>query len=63
MLTLELRGLQESRATREAQLQDQQRKLAEGLRENIQLLQLRLQEAEAFNGDSGHVTHGKSNPR
>ncbi len=63
VLTLELRGLQESRATREAQLQDQQRKLAEGLRENIQLLQLRLQEAEAFNGDSGHVTHGKSNPR
>ena len=62
-LALEMRGLQESRVAREAQLQDKQRKLAEGLRENIQHLQLRLQEAEAFNADSDPVPHGKSSPR
>jgi CheY-like chemotaxis protein len=62
-LNLELRGLRESQAAREAELRDRQRKLAEGLRENIQLLQSRLQEAEAFGGDSNGATHGKSNGR
>jgi CheY-like chemotaxis protein len=45
-LDLELRGLRERQAARETELQDKQRKLAEGLRESIQLFQLRLQEAE-----------------
>jgi len=58
-LNLELGGLRESQAARETELRDKQRKLAENLRENIQLLQLRLQEAEAPNGDSGKVTLGK----
>jgi DNA-binding response OmpR family regulator/ribosomal protein L34E len=62
-LNLELRGLRESQAAREAELRDRQRKLAEGLRENIQLLQSRLQEAEAFSGDSNGAIHGKSNGR
>ncbi len=62
-LNLELRGLRESQAAREAELRDRQRKLAEGLRENIQLLQSRLQEAEAFGGDANGATHGKSNGR
>ncbi len=62
-LNLELRGLRESQAARESELRDRQRKLAEGLRENIQLLQSRLQEAEAFGGDSNGATHGKSNGR
>ena len=62
-LNLELRGLRESQAAREAELRDRQRKLAEGLRENIQLLQSRLQEAEAFGGDSNGAPHGKSNGR
>jgi DNA-binding response OmpR family regulator len=62
-LNLELRGLRENQAAREAELRDRQRKLAEGLRENIQLLQSRLQEAEAFGGDSNGATHGKSNGR
>ena len=34
-LNLELRGLRESQAAREAELRDRQKKLAEGLRENI----------------------------
>ena len=51
-LNLELRGLRESQAARDAELRDKQKKLAEGLRENIQLLQLKLQEAEALGGDS-----------
>jgi DNA-binding response OmpR family regulator/ribosomal protein L34E len=58
-LNLELCGLRESQAARETELRDKQRKLAESLRENIQLLQLRLQEAETSNGDSGKVTQGK----
>ena len=58
-LNLELRGLRESQTARETELRDKQRKLAENLRENIQLLQLRLQEAETSNGDSGKVTPGK----
>ena len=62
-LNLELRGLRESQAAREAELQDRQRKLAEGLRENIQLLQLRLQEAENFNGDPGEASPGKTKSR
>jgi CheY-like chemotaxis protein len=62
-LNLELRGLRENQAAREVELRDKQKKLAESLRENIQLLQLRLQEAEAFNGDSGGVSNGKPNLR
>jgi len=58
-LNLELCGLRESQTARETELRDKQRKLAESLRENIQLLQLRLQEAETSNGDSGKVTNGK----
>jgi CheY-like chemotaxis protein len=60
-LNLELRELRESRAAYEAGVQEKQRKLAEGLRENIQLLQLRLQEAESLNGDSG--TGSRVKPR
>ena len=59
----ELQGLRESQAARDAEMQDRQRKLAEGLRQNIQLLQSRLQEAEAFSGDFNGATHGKSNGR
>jgi len=62
-LNLELRDLRESQAAHEAEWQDKQRKLALGLRENIQLLQLRLQEAESFNGAPGEVSHGKSQSR
>jgi DNA-binding response OmpR family regulator/ribosomal protein L34E len=58
-LNLELCGLRESQTARETELRDKQRKLAESLRENIQFLQLRLQEAETSNGDSGKVTNGK----
>ena len=61
-LNLELRGLRESQATRDAELRDKQKKLAEGLRENIQLLQLKLQEAEALGGDANGA-RGKSNAR
>jgi hypothetical protein len=60
---LELRELRESRAAYEAGVQEKQRKLAEGLRENIQLLQLRLQEAESLNGDSGAVSRVKPKSR
>ena len=57
-LGLELRNLRESQAAHEAELRDKQKKLAEGLRENIQLLQLRLQEAENFNGSPGEFATG-----
>ncbi len=58
-LNLELCGLRESQAARETELRDKQKKLAESLRENIQLLQLRLQEAETPNGDSGKDANAK----
>lgn len=58
-LKLELAGLRESQAGREAERRDKQKKLVEGLRENIQHLQLRLQEAEAFNGDSEEGSNSK----
>jgi len=62
-LNQELRGLRESHAAREAELRDKQKKLTEGLRENIQLLQSRLQEVESFNGDPGEVSRGKTSSR
>jgi chromosome segregation ATPase len=51
-LNTELRGLRESQAVREAEMRGKQKKLAEGLRENIQLLQSKLKEAEAIGTDS-----------
>jgi len=62
-LNLELRNLRESHAAREAERQDQQKKLYEGLRENILLLQSRLQEAENLNGDPAEASNGKSKSR
>jgi DNA-binding response OmpR family regulator len=59
-LDAELRSLRESQAAREAELRTKQKKLAEGLRENIQLLQSKLQEAEAIGGDLTGAPHGKS---
>ena len=58
-LNLELNDLRQSQAAHETKLRDKQRKLAEGLRENIQLLQLRLQEAESFNGDAEAMANVK----
>jgi chromosome segregation ATPase len=62
-LNAELRSLRESQAAREAEIRDKQRKLAEGLRENIQLMQSKLQEAEANGADSTGVHPGKSSAR
>lgn len=62
-LNSELRDLRESRVAYEAGVHEKQRKFAEGLRENIQLLQLRLQEAESINGDSGEGPRVKPQSR
>jgi DNA-binding response OmpR family regulator len=59
-LNIELRALRETQAAREVELRNKQKKLAEGLRENIQLLQSKLQEAEALGGDLAGAPHGKS---
>ena len=62
-LNAELRGLRESQAAREADLGDKRKKLADGLRENIQLLQSKLQEAEALGADLTGAHSGKSGTR
>jgi CheY-like chemotaxis protein len=62
-LNLELRGLRESQAAREAELRSKQTKLFQGLRENVLLLQSRLQEAENFTGDPGEASNGKPKSR
>jgi len=59
-LNAELRSLRESQAAREVELRNKQKKLADGLRENLQLLQSKLQEAEAIGGDLAGAPHGKS---
>ena len=50
-LALELRNSRESKAALEAKLKDQQKKLADGLRENMRLLQLSLHAAENIDAD------------
>jgi DNA-binding response OmpR family regulator/ribosomal protein L34E len=62
-LDLELRSLRESQAAREAEWRDRQKKMFEDLRENVLLLQSKLQEAENFNGDPGAVSNGKPKSR
>jgi DNA-binding response OmpR family regulator/ribosomal protein L34E len=62
-LDLELRGLRESQAAREAERRDKQKKLYEGLRESVLLLQSRLQEAENLNGDPVEASNGKPKSR
>jgi hypothetical protein len=44
-------------------LRNKQKKLADGLRENIQMLQSKLQEAEAIGADSTGTPQGKSHAR
>jgi hypothetical protein len=58
-----LRGLRESQAAREAERRDKQKKLYEGLRESVLLLQSRLQEAENLNGDPVEASNGKPKSR
>jgi chromosome segregation ATPase len=62
-LNAELHGLRESLATREVDLRDKQKKLADGLRENIQMLQSKLQEAEAIGAGFTGAHSGKSSAR
>jgi CheY-like chemotaxis protein len=62
-LNQELSGLRESQAARDVEMRDKQKKLAEGLRENIQLLQSKLQEAEAMGGDAHRPNPDKSKAR
>jgi CheY-like chemotaxis protein len=62
-LNAELHGLRESLATREVDLRDKQKKLADGLRENIQMLQSKLQEAEAIGAGFTGAHPGKSSAR
>jgi DNA-binding response OmpR family regulator len=59
-LNIELRALRETQAAREVEFRNKQKKLTDGLRENIQLLQSKLQEAEALGGDLASAPHGKS---
>ncbi len=59
-LNLELRSLRERQAAREAELRDRQKKLVEGLRENLHHLQAKLQEIETFGSDLGEVSGGKT---
>ncbi|HEV2436889.1 MAG TPA: response regulator [Verrucomicrobiae bacterium] len=59
-LNLELRSLRERQTAREAELRDRQKKLVEGLRENMHHLQARLQEVETFGSNLGDASGGKA---
>jgi DNA-binding response OmpR family regulator len=59
----ELHSLREGQTAREADLRDKQKKLADGLRENLQMLQSKLQEAEAIGAGFTGAHPGKSSAR
>ncbi len=59
-LNVELRSLRERQAAREAELRDRQKKLVEGLRENMHHLQAKLQEIETFGSNPGEASGGKT---
>jgi CheY-like chemotaxis protein len=59
-LNLELRSLRERQAAREAELRDRQKKLAEGLREDMHHLQAKLQEVETLGSNLSEAPGGKT---
>ncbi len=59
-LNLELRSLRERQAAREAEWRDRQKKLAEGLREDMRRFQAKLQEVEALGSNPGETSGGKT---
>ena len=59
-LNLELHSLRERQAAREAERQDKQKELVEGLREHMHHLQARLQELETLGSNPGDASGGKT---
>jgi DNA-binding response OmpR family regulator len=61
-LNQELCSLRDSQMAQAAEWRNRHKKLADGLRENIHLLQSRLQEFETSNGGAGEISNGNSGP-